>query len=46
MIRRKNRNKIGGGDDSGERDGGNVAPTLPHPSPHHLPATPHVTPTT
>ena len=31
---------------SGRRDGGDVAPTLPHPSPHHLPATPHVTPTT
>lgn len=31
---------------SGRRDGGDVAPTLPHSSPHHLPATPHVTPTT
>lgn len=31
---------------SGRRDGGDVTPTLPHTSPHHLSATLPATPTT
>lgn len=45
-IEIKSEDEDDSGEDSERRDGGDVAPTLPHPSPHHLPATPHVTPTT
>lgn len=45
-IEIKSEDENDSGEDSERRDGGDVAPTLPHPSPHHLPATPLVTPTT